>query len=441
MARAGTESGHQAGELRRFSPSPRDAPCGVCVFQQCVLSLPRAESAATLTAFLTALRSNRAVNDPSKRAARPDQTVIFSTTDAARSHHLALDDAVHYLVIAEGSERGRRIEIGEEPIVFGRMAPADVVLPDSEVSRNHCQVNLHLGEVLVVDLNSTNGTFVNGARVAGAVTVPIGGVIVLGRHVLRHERLGRAEAQAVRELDRDLAQARDYVEALLPAPIESGAIRASWVLQPCALLGGDAFGYQALDERYFAVYLMDVSGHGAGAAMLAVSVINVLRRQALPGIDMREPAAVVRELNRMFPMEDHGNMFFTFWYGVIDRHTRRIAFASAGHHPSYLVGADRVERVPLHVAGIVVGALADSPYSTGTAQVPPGATLYVFSDGVYEVLARDGRRWELDDFVPLLAEARSADLAEPERLLVRMQGVTGRPTFEDDFTLVAIEID
>jgi sigma-B regulation protein RsbU (phosphoserine phosphatase) len=41
-------------------------------------------------------------------------------------------------------------------------------------------------------------------------------------------------------------------------------------------LGGDSFGYHWIDDDHFAVYLLDVSGHGWGAALLSVSVINVL---------------------------------------------------------------------------------------------------------------------------------------------------------------------
>jgi serine phosphatase RsbU (regulator of sigma subunit) len=371
-----------------------------------------------------------------------DTTVLFVGGDATRARQLVRDDAIHYLVVAEGAERGRRIELGPAPLVLGRALPADVVLADSEISRSHCSVNVHLGEVIVADLNSTNGTFIDGARVNGAAALPVGGLVSIGRHVMRHERLGRAEAEAQRELDRDLERARQYVEALLPAPIRSGPIRAHWVLQPCALLGGDAFGYQALDDRRFAVWLMDVSGHGAGAAMLAVSVINVIRQRALPNVDMTNPAAVLAALNQMFPMEAHGNMFFTLWYGVFDATTRTLAYASAGHHPAYLVSPERDRASALRTPGIVIGAMEDPGYAAQTTDVPPGTMLYVFSDGVFEITEpATGRRWELADFLPVLLEPPLADTPDPDRLLARMQLAAGRRIFEDDFTMVTVRFD
>src|SRR5437762_952768 len=83
-----------------------------------------------------------------------------------------------------------------------------------------------------------------------------------------------------------LEKASRYIQSLLPAPLAEGPIRSDWVLVPCARLGGDAFGYKFLDERFFAIYLIDVSGHGTGAAMHAVSIINVLRQGALRDTDL-----------------------------------------------------------------------------------------------------------------------------------------------------------
>jgi len=45
---------------------------------------------------------------------------------------------------------------------------------------------------------------------------------------------------------------------------------------------------------------------------------------------------VLGRLNAMFQMENHNGMFFTIWYGVYDRATE-LVYASAGHHPAYLV--------------------------------------------------------------------------------------------------------
>ena len=59
------------------------------------------------------------------------------------------------------------IEVGTEPIIIGRdAATAKVVIKDGKVSRSHCSVWLQAGACWIKDLESSNGTWVNGARVA-----------------------------------------------------------------------------------------------------------------------------------------------------------------------------------------------------------------------------------------------------------------------------------
>jgi sigma-B regulation protein RsbU (phosphoserine phosphatase) len=57
--------------------------------------------------------------------------------------------------------------------------------------------------------------------------------------------------------------------------------------------------------------LIDVSGHGVGAALLSVSVMNALRSQSLPDTDFKDPEQVLASLNVAFPGEENNDMFFT----------------------------------------------------------------------------------------------------------------------------------
>jgi hypothetical protein len=60
---------------------------------------------------------------------------------------------------------GRRVSMGAEPLVIGRLPECDVVLADSNVSRRHAELRRKDDGVFVIDLGSTNGTRVNGTRV------------------------------------------------------------------------------------------------------------------------------------------------------------------------------------------------------------------------------------------------------------------------------------
>ena len=150
--------------------------------------------------------------------------------------------------------------------------------------------------------------------------------------------------------------------------------------------------------------------------MHSVAVINLLRQRALPNTDMTDPAQVLATLNAMFPMEDNAGMYFTMWYGVFDTVSRRLDFASGGHHPAYLVEKARREAVPLKTRNGLIGALPVPACRADHTSVPPGTSLYLFSDGVFEIVTIDGLQWGLQDFLPHLLAAPVAGLSEPQRL-------------------------
>ena len=363
-----------------------------------------------------------------------DATLLARTTLATGR---GVEERRHYLRIVQGGNCGQPIELGTRPVVIGRSAPADIVLPDASISRAHCRISIALGEVIVVDLGSRNGTFIDGAPITGGATLAIGSRLRVGSHVLEHELRHPREVEETQELDRDIEKAAAYLRALLPEPLEGPPIAASWVLVPCARLGGDAFGYRYLDERHFAIYLIDVSGHGAGAAMHAASVINTLRQGTLPDTDFLQPERVLASLNRTFQMHSHDNMFLTVWYGVYDRKERVIRFASAGHHPSYLVDAVGANPIALEASNMLIGAVAAPSFTAGVAQVAEGATLYVFSDGAFEVTTPSGDMGTIDDFLSLVAAAAVDRPPEPRAILEKVRARAQRPQFDDDFSVMA----
>ncbi|MGA2305229.1 MAG: DUF3662 and FHA domain-containing protein [Acidimicrobiales bacterium] len=66
---------------------------------------------------------------------------------------------------------GRRVQVGSEPLVIGRLPECGVVLADSNVSRRHAELRRSGDSVVLTDLGSTNGTRVNGAPIRERVLV------------------------------------------------------------------------------------------------------------------------------------------------------------------------------------------------------------------------------------------------------------------------------
>lgn len=345
---------------------------------------------------------------------------------------------VHALVVeADGGEL-RRMAIGAAPLVIGRVAPAAIVLEGSAVSRRHCMLDRAGDQVRVMDLGSTNGTYVDGMRVTEPVLLADGARIQVGPHTLRYERRRRGEALAAASLASDIAKARAYVNALLPPPVADGPVRVAWTFQPCATLGGDALGYHR-DGDWFHAYILDVAGHGVGSAMHSVSIMNVMRQQALPGIDTRNPAAVLAALNDMFDMEKHHGMYFTMWYGVLHLPTRRLDYAAGGHHPALLHDPATGEVRPLPARGAGIGTMPGFAYRTATAELAAGTRLHLFSDGAVELADDIAEKWGMAQVSATLCAA--GDWSEaPERLYRRVRALSGARPLDDDFSVLTLQL-
>ncbi len=367
-----------------------------------------------------------------------EQTQIVTR---AREIDLITGDRVHCLELAIGDEVEKRHLISPLGLRIGRTAPADIVIADSEISRAHCMVALKGDDVLVSDLNSTNGTFVDGERVTGVVVLQVGSVLQVGNRTFKHEWRTRAEIEQSDEFDRELHRAANYVKALLPPPAREGPIRSEWIYQPSTKLGGDAFGYGQMSDHLFVCYLVDVAGHGAGAAMHAVAIMNQLRQRSLPNTDMTRPELVLSTLNELFQMDDHAGLYFTIWYGVYDTRTRRLDYASGGHHPGYLVPPDRSVAIPLRTRNVMIGAMPAMEFHSASIEVPAGASCYLFSDGVFEIIDKDGVQWAVEDFVELMLKPPVDGVTEPHRLFNAVRQRAESSALDDDFSLVVVHFD
>jgi sigma-B regulation protein RsbU (phosphoserine phosphatase) len=193
------------------------------------------------------------------------------------------------------------------------------------------------------------------------------------------------------------------------------------------------FGYLWLDANHLAIYLLDVSGHGVGSALLAVSAANLLAAQSLPGVDPRDPGAVVTALNGIFQMDRQDGKYFTIWYGVYRAADRKLAYCNGGHPPALLWANGAVEQ--LEADGPGVGMIPEMPFETRTADVPVDARLLVYSDGVFEIEKPDGAMWQFPQFLERIEEQLGRD-GIIDNHLGFARGLRGGDILGDDFSML-----
>jgi sigma-B regulation protein RsbU (phosphoserine phosphatase) len=243
---------------------------------------------------------------------------------------------------------------------------------------------------------------------------------------------------AYRALRDDIDSAAKYVESLLPAPLAEERVRTRWRFVPSASLGGDAFGYHWLDDDHFVVYLLDVSGHGVGAALLGVSVLNVLRARTLPGTDFREPGNVLEGLGGAFTMETHGGKFFTIWYGVYRPSTRELRWAGGGHPPALLFSPASPIPVALDSEGPMPGMLPGLAYGTSAVVVPVGARMLLYSDGLYEIRLGDGTVAAHAEFVADIGAEGTGATSPLDVGVARAERLSMGRGYDDDVSVLEV---
>ena len=252
---------------------------------------------------------------------------------------------------------------------------------------------------------------------------------------LAESNLTLQAAQA--RLEAELSDAARYVMSILPEPRTATPI-TEWLLVPSTELGGDSFGYHAIDDDHMAFYLLDVCGHGVGAALLSVTVINVLRAAALPNVDFRDPSRLLAALNDAFPMEKQNNMFFTIWYGVYRRSSSELRYATGGHPPAIHLksAADGTTAASelITLGGMAIGALPGVEYECKSVHVEPGDRLLILSDGTFEVNGPDGDMLSVSELAAFAADHSDS----PRAILEWVRSFNSEGPLPDDFSLLHV---
>ena len=243
-------------------------------------------------------------------------------------------------------------------------------------------------------------------------------------------------------LEAELAEAADYVRSLLPSPLV-GTVATESLFISSVQLGGDCFDYYWIDNDRLAIYLLDVSGHGVGSALLSVSILNLLRSQSLSNTNFNHPSEVLKTLNQAFQMSNHNDKYFTIWYGVYDRSKRQLVYANAGHPPAVLLSGTPATTTQIKLLDALdppIGFLADVDFDHQTLEVEENSTLYIFSDGAYEIHLPEGDLWGFDAFVDLLSSS-SSNACNLKYVLSKIMTLNGKATLPDDLSLLKVNFD
>ncbi|QQL45589.1 PP2C family protein-serine/threonine phosphatase [Sulfuriroseicoccus oceanibius] len=281
---------------------------------------------------------------------------------------------------------------------------------------------------------------------------------VIVRDIDHRKKVGRelevaknsAEA-AYRKVKEDLEAAAKIQHALLPSnmPVLKG-YKFAFAYQPCEELGGDTLNVFPLDEDRVGVYLLDVSGHGVQAALLASTLSHVMspmrsddsvlwQRDVDGGYTLAPPRLVAQRLNVRFPINMETVQYFTIHYGVLNVREGSYRFISAGHPGPRLVSASGDCRT-LDAMGPGIGLIEGAKFEEGEAQLERGDRVLFFSDGVLEAANSDGELYQDAQLQRCVKRLRKHGLKDCLRALIVDVVAWSDGEQEDDVSVVAIEV-
>ncbi|TNF87065.1 MAG: hypothetical protein EP301_07470 [Gammaproteobacteria bacterium] len=210
--------------------------------------------------------------------------------------------------------------------------------------------------------------------------------------ILEQSRKGAAQAEArlhehVEELQRDQRAGRYIQMGMLPPnPMGIDRYRLQHRIIPSLILSGDFVDYFRITDRYFALYVADVSGHGASSAFVTVLLKNFsrrLRREYRPSM-IAEPGEILAWINREL-LDQKIDKHVAMMLAVGDLETDTLRLVNGGHFPPAILvngaGAHFVEQ-----RGRPVGLFDEVNYEAATLTIGAGDRLVMFSDGVLDAM-------------------------------------------------------
>ncbi len=184
-------------------------------------------------------------------------------------------------------------------------------------------------------------------------------------------------------MEEELNLARNMQQALLPSELpQMEAFDIAALNIPSRQVGGDYFDVVSISENRYGIAIADVSGKGAGAALLMANLQASLH--ALASVDVTIPDMVAR-INNLIHQNTALDKFITFFYGELNTRDKTFTFCNAGHNPPYRISeSGKVDE--LMTGGIILGMMPNMSFETETIILEPGDRVVMFTDGITEAM-------------------------------------------------------
>jgi sigma-B regulation protein RsbU (phosphoserine phosphatase) len=236
-------------------------------------------------------------------------------------------------------------------------------------------------------------------------------------------------------MEQELQLGREIQSRLLPhPPVDVIATELAALSLPCYEVGGDYYDFLELPDGDIGLAIGDVSGKGVSAALIMSSVQAALRVAAPIEEDL---ANLVSRLNALIFRSARGRKYATFFFGRYTPTTGLLRYVNAGHNPPFVAFDGQLEE--LSSSGKPIGIFAESSYHEIETQLPPGSTLFLYTDGLNEAENPAEEEFGMSRLRELFTEQQARAAGEiPARVLEAITRFERGARAADDKTIVVM---
>lgn len=351
--------------------------------------------------------------------------------------------------LRELSEKLPPLALGHLPEgILGRDQEADYVVADATVSRRHALLSVRQGRLLITDLASRNGSFVNGAEVRDVTRAAApGDAVQFGSLVFRLEleqspsaapvlgqRSKGATVVAGGPPQRDLLLARRIQQSMVGGAQTPSDYAVSHWYQPARELSGDLLLHGQREAGELWVLLGDVCDKGLPSSLLMAFLTGAARSLL---VRASSPAALLDELGDLVRALALPGMFATAVAAVFDTRQHRCEIALAGHAPALLRRRDGTLQTIEGPPGTALGAAHTERTVATRVPLAPGDSIILHSDGVEECQDQAEVCFGLARWQELVARTPPSQLCEAiARTLLEHRGPR---EWHDDIAVLQIQ--
>jgi sigma-B regulation protein RsbU (phosphoserine phosphatase) len=249
------------------------------------------------------------------------------------------------------------------------------------------------------------------------------------------------EQKRANRLQNELSIAREVQDQLFPHEVPRvPGVEIKAVCKAARMVSGDYYDFIQLSPTHIAIVIADISGKGISAALLMASLQAALRSQLLaPGSENVGTKDLVARLNLHLTRNTGDDRFATFFIAVYDSSRRQLRYTNAGHLPAFLISQGKSCR--LDKGGMVLGVVEDYVYEQGVVDVPPGALVVGYSDGLVEPENVYGEEFGISRLEDAAVRVQSSEpAAVADSLMTAVEEWAGTPEQADDMTVIVARL-